>query len=180
MSMKQAAERYARTLLDLSFDQKIEEKVRRDIDFVGATLEHDQLEHSLMSPIIEGARKKKILKQLFESQIQNLSLKFLYMLIDKGREQLMIDALASFVKQYNERKGIQPVELTTAANLDKAAYKNLTDKISEKYFQGKQLEIRKHEDESLVGGFILEFNNQRIDTSVKGKLAKLLKSYSNQ
>lgn len=180
MSLKQAAERYAKTLLDLSFEQKIEEGVRQDMDFVGATLEHEQLRQSLMSPIVEAATKKSVLKKLFEHEVHELSLKFLYLLIDKGREELITEAVGSFVQQYNERNGIQPVDLTTAADLDKSAFKELTDKISKDYFQGKQLEIRQHVDESLVGGFILEFNNQRIDTSVKGKLAKLLKSYSNQ
>lgn len=180
MSLKQAAERYATTLLDLSFDQKIEEKVREDMDYVGATLEHEELRQSLLSPIIEGSTKKSVLNKLFEPQMQGLSLKFLHLLIDKSREELISDAVESFVEQYNERKGIQPVDLTTATDLDPAAFKELTDKISKEYFQGKALEIRQNVDESLVGGFILEFNNQRIDTSVKGKLAKLLKSYSNQ
>jgi F-type H+-transporting ATPase subunit delta len=177
--MNQAAERYAETLIELAFEKKNEDQVRDDMQLVGQALSNQDLSSAILSPIVDDATKKQIVEKLFDGKIQAISLNFIKLIIDKGRDQLLQAAAEIYQKLYNERKGIQTVHLTTAAALTNEQFDTLKTKVKDKYFADKQLDIHHHIDESLIGGFVLEFNNQLVDASIKNKLSKLLNTYSN-
>ncbi len=76
-----------------------------------------------------------------------------------------------------QKKGIKPVEVTTAHPLNQHNEKEIVDELN-KLVSGK-VEIKKKVDESLIGGVIIQMEDQIIDASVKNHLEQLKKNLTN-
>ena len=73
--------------------------------------------------------------------------------------------------QVKEYKGIVPVTITTATELDKATKEAIVQKIEAKV--NGQLEVIEKIDESLIGGFIVRMGDTQIDASVLSQFNNL-------
>ncbi len=179
MSLKQAGERYAATLLSLAKERNVEDKVRGDMDVLRDAFDVKELIEAVKSPIIEGDKKKNLLKAVFEGKVESITLDFLNLMIDKGRDKAMIDAMQSYIGLYNAHKNIKRVNITTASELEESDLESLKNKVKEKYFKDCELEIVHSVDASLIGGFVMEFDDQLLDASLKNSLKRLAVKYSN-
>lgn len=179
MSLKQVGERYASTLLNLAKEKGVEDKVRSNMDILSESLKVRELSSALSSPIIDDAKKKSILKAIFDSKVEPMTINFLGLMIDKGREQAIGEAISSYISLYNADKNIKRVKITTASKLEESDFEKLKNRIKEKYFSNCELEIIHDIDEQLIGGFVLEFDDQLLDASIKNGLKKLSLKYSN-
>ena len=73
MKDSRAALRYAKAILDLAKDSKIESKVNEDMLLVASTIvENHDLEVMLKSPIIKAKAKQNVLNTLFENKVNEL------------------------------------------------------------------------------------------------------------
>ena len=179
MSAKQASVRYAQTLLVFAEEKNLEGKVREDAGMLLESLEHKGLWESIKSPILGNSKKKDILKAVFGGKIQEVSLNFLGLMVDKGRDGLIKEALHSYTDLYNKAKKIKHIKLSTATELSDEDFGKLTDRIKKKYFEDSTLEIQRVVDADLIGGFILEFDDKLLDASLRNSLKKLATKYSN-
>lgn len=179
MFAKQASERYADTLLKLAKEQNSSDATNEDMGIIRQALRESELLEAIQSPIIPKVKKKELCNKIFNGKISGLSLGFLNLLIDKGREEIVLGATEAYTDLYYLEHNIVPIRITTASELNSADYDALIQKVKAQYLPDAKLEIDKSIDPNLVGGFILEFNNQRVDASVKNGLNKLTKIYSN-
>ena len=84
----------------------------------------------------------------------------------------------AFVEQYNALKGIHQVTLTTAIDVSEEVKKSIEQKVkTESKFESVELTTKT--DESLIGGFVLEFNNNLLDASVARDLRDIKKQFLN-
>ena len=67
--------------------------------------------------------------------------------------------------------GIVVADVTTAGPIDKSTEAAIKQRLSS--LVGKQVEIRTHVDESLIGGIIARVGDQLIDGSVSNQLRRL-------
>ena len=58
--------------------------------------------------------------------------------------------------------------MTTASAASKKQQKAIADKLEQ--VTGKKVELRLHEDKSLIGGVVVKIGDRRIDGSVAGRL----------
>ena len=106
MLLKAVAQRYAGALLSLEQKAGGLDKLEKDLELVAATMrEHDGLRHALESPTVASSKKHTVLKGVFEKEVSSTVLHFLYVLVDKKREEYIETILTVFQERLRERRG---------------------------------------------------------------------------
>ena len=107
--------RYAKSLLVLSNEFNVLEKVYEEVLAVYNIINQNRnLEIAIESPVIKPEKKNAILKALFEKKVDRVFLEFMYMVVKKGRANLLESILYQFQKMYRELKNIIKAEITVA------------------------------------------------------------------
>jgi F-type H+-transporting ATPase subunit delta len=172
------SKRYAQALFELALELKILEKVDKDISLIDTVLkENRELRVILANPVLDGYKKLRVLNALFEGKIEILTLKFLQLITKKDREKYIIHICEAFVKIYKDFKNIMDVTLTTAYDADKKTINAILTKL--RTVTEKELDVTEEVDESLIGGFKLDFEDYQYDDSVKVQLKRLAKEFSD-
>lgn len=178
MSVLRIATRYAKSLLDLAIEQGKLEQVYEDMSALKAAAQVRELHLLLKSPVIHADKKLSILNTLFSGKIDSLTMSYLQLLVNKGREGYIADITTAFIHQYKVLKHITAIKVTTAVPLSEALNEQLRKQILASGVTSENLEIDVQVDPSLVGGFVLEFDNKRYDASVVHKLDQLRAQFS--
>ncbi|GGB07150.1 ATP synthase F1 subunit delta [Puia dinghuensis] len=173
------AARYAKSILDLSIEKGELEEVYKDMLLLQDTFRSShELVNLLRSPIIKADKKGKILDAIFAAKISSLTRAFITLLLNKEREGNLPEIAVAFVQQYKDYKGISVVKLTTAVPVSDDIKQALLQKLrTERQLQ--QIELDTDVRQELIGGFILEIGDQRIDTSVAFELNNIRKQFQN-
>ena len=110
--------RYASSLLDSAVEKKNLDSVSNDMELVFNTLEgKNHLKLVLKSPVIKPQVKSSILNEIFKSKISSDSLNFLQFVIDKKREDLLVNIAKKFLELKDEYLGILMLRLQLPLNL---------------------------------------------------------------
>lgn len=167
------ASRYAKSLIDLAREKGQLESVHADVVLVQSTLQASrELKSVMKSPIIASDKKLGLLAALFRAQTGPLLYQFMELLVKKGREAFLPEVLSSFQEQYNRHKGITVVKISSAVVFDEAQTAALVNGL--KSAAGlHEVELHKTTDESLIGGFVVQYGDKMIDASVKRKIHEL-------
>ena len=159
------AGRYAKSLMDLAAEKNAIEAVFTDAKLFNNIAADREFFVVMKSPVIKADKKIAIFNTLFAASMNELTMAFFRIVITKGREAFLRDIMIEFVAQYNERKGIMPVQFTSASPVDEKVINTLKSMLQSQ-LNLKEVEITNSVDEKLIGGFTLEFNNQLIDASI--------------
>lgn len=173
MSVIRIATRYAKSLLDLSIEQGKLEPVYEDIQTLQRAMKNRDLVLLLKSPIVHADKKLGALDAIFKSSLDTLTMAYLRLLVQKGRENYLPEITAEFGNQYRQLKGITTVRVTSAAPLSEATLAELQQRLIASGVTTAQLAVETKVDPDLIGGFILEFGDRRYDATVAHKLEAL-------
>lgn len=178
MRIQLLSKRYAQALFDLAVENKILKKVEEDIRLIDSVLLGSrELRVVLANKVLDGHKKIKILNRLFEGKVQTLTIKFLQLITRKRREEYIEPICKAFIEIYKDYKNIMPVTLTTAYKADKKTVDAIIAKLNK--VTEKELEVAEKIDETLIGGFKLDFEDYQYDDSVKVQLKRLGKEFSD-
>jgi F-type H+-transporting ATPase subunit delta len=178
MSAEKLSIRYAKSLFDEANQKGTLDAIFADLGTINAAINSSkELKAMYKSPIIRGAKKQAITNEIFGGKISATTSQFLQLLIQHGRENYIQEVFASFFKLYNLQKGISEVTVITASELDAANEQKISSFI--KAQSGfPNVKINKKVDESILGGFIVNFGDKQYDNSVRNKLNKIKKEIS--
>jgi F-type H+-transporting ATPase subunit delta len=179
MSNARLAGRYAKSLLGLATEQGQLEAVYADMKYLHAVCEaSSEFVNLLRSPIIKADQKNSIINAVTKDKVSLLTNSFTVLLVKKGRESDLPEMATAFIEQYNEIKGIHQVTLTTAVEVSDDLKKAIEEKVkAENKFA--TVELTTKTDQSLIGGFILEFDNNLLDASIARDLRDVKKQFTN-
>ena len=173
MSAFSLATRYAKSLIQLVNEQGKLEQVYKDIKDVNGIFENSRdLKLMFKSPIITADKKLNVVKQLFEGKIDPVLYQFMVLVIKKGREAYLNEITHAFILQYNTIKNITPVKLTSAVNLDAEVVNGIIASLKAKEKLG-EVELTEAVDPTMIGGFILQYGDKMVDSSVSRRLSTL-------
>lgn len=170
--------RYAKSLLGLAIDHNKVDEVKRDFDFIAETLQHKQLASVFKSPIITADKKAGVVDALYKGKISDLSLQYLNLLINKGREPFLAEIASEYQEICLKYKHITDIKVISAAPLTEQLLAELKDKLTSSSVTDQSVKITNIVDPSIMGGFILEFDDKRYDASVLSKLNELNSQFS--
>jgi F-type H+-transporting ATPase subunit delta len=177
MSNARLAGRYAKSILDLATEKGQLEAVYVDMKYLQAVCTaSSEFVNLLRSPIIKADQKNSIIDAVTKDKVSALTNAFTVLLVKKGRESDLPEMATAFIEQYNALKGIHQVTLTTAVEVSDVLKKSIEDKVkAENKFA--TIELTTKTDEALIGGFVLEFDNNLLDASIARDLKDIKKQF---
>lgn len=177
MRIKLLSKRYAQALFDLAIEFNILEKVVSDVKLIASVFnENRELRVIIANPVIDTYKKIKILNKIFEKNIQKLSLRFLVLITNKGREKYIPYICEAFDEIYMEYKNILPVIFTTAQKADEKITYDISKKLKD--VTSMNIDLTEEINKDIIGGFVINFQDYKYDASIINQLSKLKKSYS--
>lgn len=174
------ATRYAKSLIDLSVERNQLETVYNDMQFLQQINKVSrEFVNLLRSPVVNADKKKAIIDAITKNKISELTDAFLKLLITKSRESDMPEIVNAFIEQYNKIKGIHKVRLTTAIAISNDLKNAIVLKLKTEA-RLENVELNTKVDDKLIGGFVLEFNNNLVDVSVLRDLKDISKQFKER
>jgi F-type H+-transporting ATPase subunit delta len=135
--------------------------------------ENSTLKNLLANPIVKGTDKKKVLEKVF-NQNNPLTKNLLGLLCDKKRENELFQVAESFIKMYDQHKGISKVFVTSAIALDEGTQQKVLSYI-QKTLGKENIVIANKIDSSIIGGIIIKHEDKLLDLSVSSELKRIRK-----
>ena len=86
---------------------------------------------------------------------------------------MLLDVCKGFTKQYNVHKDIVEVTVTTPIEISEDIESSIQTYLNS--IENGKIKLVKKKDESLIAGFTIDYNNTRLDASVKKRLEKMKK-----
>ena len=174
------AARYAKSLIDLSTERNQLEVLYNDMKFLQQVNKASrEFVNLLRSPVVNSDKKQSIIDAVTKNKISELTAAFIKLLINKGRESDMPEIITAFIEQYNAIKGIHKVKLTTATTVSDDLKNAIVEKVKREA-KLEHVELDAKTDNSLIGGFVLEFNNNLVDASVLRDLKDISKQFKER
>ena len=166
---------YARALFDFSVEKNIMHQITADFQNLEIFLnEADELTDYLNNPIVSQEAKCGILTKTLKSQVNGETFKFLMVLVDRDRINLVQSIINNYLELVYQAALIKRVEVSTAypfANLQK---NTLIQKLKELTAAG-EIRLVITVDSSLIGGFLIKTESKVIAFTIKNQLQKLAK-----
>lgn len=127
----------------------------------------------LQNPTISINIKNSIIDEVFSQNIDKKIKDFLKIVIEKKRFNEFNSIVSSFKTELDKINNIKHVEIISAINLDDNTKQTILAKIENKI--QKQVIANWTVDNSIIGGLVIKFDDNIIDSSLKQKLEKLSK-----
>ena len=178
MSNHRVAHRYAKSIMELSLEKGVFEEVRTDFVKLSTMAKGSRdLVLMLKNPIISSEKKLKVLKALYATDAQKITLTFFEIVSRKGRESILVDVAMEFENLYNIHKSIQVAELTTTFAIDEKLRKQFREVVKD--ISGLDtVQLVEKINPNLIGGYILKVNDRQLDESLSSKLRILKAQFS--
>jgi F-type H+-transporting ATPase subunit delta len=161
--------RYGKALFQAAAAKNEEGKVQQELIAAHGTI-LDLLPY-IRSPRVSTADKKKKLESALGNKVSATTTRFLGLLIDKKRFELLPMVVSDLGKLVNEKNNVAKAVVRTAHPLSAEAQQKLKEKL--KNFAGKNIELEIKEDPEIIGGVIVRLGDWVLDSSLRGQLRKL-------
>jgi len=176
MNGTKVAYRYAKSLLEVAQEQKNLDKVYDDMKLISGTLEENpDFAEYVSSPVVKTADKIEIAKKIFSKKIEPLSLNFLDLIANNGREEVFQEIVKRFINLYDEVRGVEVARVISAVKLDKKILSRIQKHVAA--LTGKDIEIVEEINEDIIGGYILKIGDYQYDASVLYNVQKLQREF---
>jgi len=168
--LKSASLQYANALADVALQQGAADPVLKQLnDFAGAYAESAELRNLLATPSVTSKEKhavvEKISARLGASKIVR---NFLFLIIDHRRTLMIPELAKAFQTVIRERQGFAEATVTSAAEMNDAQKKDLTQSLEKK--TGKKIEAKYAVDKGLLGGVVVRIGDTVYDGSLRYRL----------
>jgi len=172
MSELTVGARYAKSLIDLAEGENTLDEVKGDMEFFIRVIKaNSELYAVLANPIISHEKKIKILDAIFEGKVNQATINFFKIMIDKRRGEVLYYTAQEFINLYNVKKNIIKALVVTATPLSETNKKQFTDIVTSQV--GGNIALQTKVNPDLIGGFILTVGDRQIDASIASDLKKL-------
>ena len=175
MSIEIVADKYSSAMFELAQEQNKLELIEEQLGYVASVMdEQPELRWFLKNPTITNDAKIRLIGTIFESSIDKIALHFIYVMIKRGRDRDIEQAIAAFIKKSRKARGILDAIVTVAEPITADVEASVQSKLRE--VTGKDVILSVRQDPSIMGGIIIQVGDKRIDGSISRRLEELEKS----
>ncbi|MFN2433058.1 MAG: ATP synthase F1 subunit delta [Gemmatimonadota bacterium] len=163
---------YAETLLELAREKDVVERVAGEVESLRTSFAGSpRLSQFLEAPEIQAGDKKALLRRGLGPRLSGETLRFLEVVVDRGRQELLPLVFDSFLDLVEELRNQETLAVTSAAPLGD----ELRGRLSETFARatGRRVVLEESLDPSLLGGVVVQVGDLRIDGSVRTRLENL-------
>jgi len=166
---------YARALFNFSVEKNIMHQITADFQNLDNFLdETTELTEYLNNPIVSQTAKREILTRTLQSQLNSETFKFLMVLINKDRINLLKPIISTYLELVYETASIKMIEVSTAFPFTNLQKNSLIQKLKE-LTNAREIRLVITIDANLIGGFLIKMESKVIDFTVKNQLQNLAK-----
>jgi len=166
---------YARALFDFSVEKNIMHQITADFQNLEIFLEKTaELTEYLNNPLVSQNAKREILTKTLQSQINNETFKFLMVLVDRDRINLLKSVIANYLDFVYETASIKMIEVSTAFPFTNLQKNTVIQKLKE-LTNAREIRLIINVEPNLIGGFLIKTESKVIDFTIKNQLQKLAK-----
>jgi F-type H+-transporting ATPase subunit delta len=163
---------YAQSLLGLAQDAGQVDAIAEEVGGLLPLVEPGgELYLLVTNPAISTDERAKIVQRVFEGRVSDLLYRFLQVVAGKGRLGSLQSILGGYLLQVSEARGLVDVDAYVATAMDEATAARVAEQIGRSL--GKQVTLRQHVDESLIGGLKIKVGDKLIDASVASQLNQM-------
>jgi len=174
--LERISRRYSNAMYDEAKSIGEVDKLSEDVDMVLKTIRSNRdLELFFESPIIDKVKKTSVVKEIFEGKVSQLTLNLMLLLIERHRDEHIVDILTNFLELKNEKEGVLTVEVTSAMELSDEEKKQIKEKIDSYTKLNSKPSFTV--DPDLIGGFIVRIKDVILDASIRHQLEVLRKRF---
>ena len=165
--------RYARALFQIAQEQGCEDAIYESMTRFAHNylLAIAQFNEVLADPIVQKEEKVKLVEMAVGDPMHDTLKQFIAFVVDQKREDKMFFIAMKYMEMYRMKHGILSTNVTTATELPEATYDKIKAFIKQTFDADAEIDVKI--DPSLIGGFILDIENTRMDASVAGQLNAL-------
>jgi F-type H+-transporting ATPase subunit delta len=133
---------------------------------------HAALKKVLASPFVGAEEKTRVIQDILAAmEVQEKTRRFVLLLLENGRLDLLVDILEELPALWNERRGVVTIEISSVVSLNEDQKKSLQEKLER--LEGHPVFLRYSIDPGLVAGLSLKKGNLIYDASIKGHLTRI-------
>ncbi len=165
------ARRYAQAAFDIASEQNALDGWKQDLDLAGSIFANPKLAHDFGDPKVSEQDKHKVVEQNLTGKINPLALNLVYLLVQRGRANVVSKVAEEFTHLYNRARNIAVADVTTAVALNDEALRKVTATLTR--ITGKQVQVRSHVDPRIIGGLVARVGDELIDASIATRLHEL-------
>ena len=176
MSVSALTRRYAKALIAIGVEQKAVESYGEELASVKEVLAGEPLFRQLLdSPTLDMDKKVAMLADLCKAlELSEGMIKFLALLLDKGRIDYLGQIEDNYRKLADELSGILSAKITAAVELDDVQQQEIAASLEKQ--TGKQVAVSVQVAPELIGGLKAEIGGRLFDGSVKTQLKRIEES----
>ena len=166
---------YARALFDFSIEKNIMHQITADFQNLDIFLsENNELTKYLNSPVVNQEAKREILSKTLKSQVNTETFKFLMVLVNRNRINLLNSVIKNYLELVYETASIKMIEVVTATTFSSSQKNSLIQKLKE-ITNAREIRLVVTVDPNLIGGFLIRTESKVIDFTIKNQLQQLAK-----
>ncbi|EGN55649.1 ATP synthase subunit delta [Hallella multisaccharivorax DSM 17128] len=167
------AVRYAKAFLESAIQLKKEDAVYEEMQTLAENyLQVPRLRFTIDNPTLAADKKMALLKTACGGDINDLTIRFLELVLKEGREAEMQFMATAYLTLYRKHKNIIRGKLTTAVPVSAETEAKMKQMVESRTHGN--VEFNTEVDPDIIGGFILEYDTYCLDASVRTKLKGIL------
>lgn len=172
--------RYAKALYKVALERKVDQRVYVLMQTLASSFDTTHgLQAMVSNPFVAQDEKDKIITTAAgASDADSTFADFLKLLAQNKRTDMLNEIARAYIDIYRQEHNIRKVEVVSAAPLDPAVLKRITSLV-ESHLHGATMEFSSAVDPDLIGGFVINVDNERLDASVSHQLKELRQSLLN-
>lgn len=166
---------YSLALYTLASNSNQVDQIEAELKVLDSLLKNSRdLEKIMMHPGVSLKVKKKLVENILAHECSPLLKNYLFVIIDKRREEFLNFLYLSYMSVVRQAKGIVLTEVQSTIALTDENIRKLKTNL-EKVI-GKKIEISTIINPDILGGLVIRFGDKMIDGSLRNKLSKLKKN----
>src|SRR4030042_1357483 len=163
---------YAEALLQVARAEEAVDRIEEELTRLKKALDSNaELREFLNNLQITSDGKKKALFQIFGEAISPITLHWINMVVDQGRQRRLPTIIEVFFNLAQEAREKVTAEVITSIPLPEDLIERFQKELSKA--SKKQVFLKPLVDESILGGVIVKIENKVIDGSVKHRLEEI-------
>jgi F-type H+-transporting ATPase subunit delta len=179
LSVSALTRRYAKALVEIGMEEKAVEAYADELAKVKEVLSQEELLSQLLdNPTLALDKKQAMLSEVYKAlELSEGMVKFLGLLLSKGRLCFLSQIEESYRRQADELSGILSAKITAATELDDVQQQAIASGLEKQ--TGKQIALTVEVNPDLIGGLQAEIGGRLFDGSVKTQLKRIEESLKN-
>jgi len=176
MSYTKITLRYAAAFFDLATEKGIVDSANEDMTLLDSVCTSNRdFVRMLQNPVVHADKKNKVIRQIFGSSMNKMSISFMSLMIRKRRERYLPSIAEAFADLYKISKGIKTAYVTSAvalADKEKDGVMGILRQLTD-----KNIDLVEKTNEALIGGFVINIDDYQVDQSLATKIKELKKDF---